>query len=743
MEIMQNHQEKKTVLTVGLITKNEEKNIEKCLQCLQPLRQQLGAKIIVGDTGSTDRTVEIAQQYADEVFSMEWKNDFAYARNQVLARANSEWYLSVDADEWLQDATELIDFFNSSNYKQYKTAHIGIKSYTYSENSKEQVISDIFYALRLVKCEPDRKFVGKIHEAFVPKPPKITLKKTIFDHYGYFYKGKLGAKKAKLKNIRNGKALLEELKFQPENIRLYSHAMDTYRSLKEYLKLSQDFDKAIYNNIALRENIFFKPAICKAILGYVLNNYWEDANRLCDLAIECMNNSLRVHFVLYYKIYVLSELGITDDIRRLFEQYLLERKRVLDDNYQSEEWELTVSTKCLPEEVLVLVSKVINSLMDYEDEEPKIPEQHKEFAIWLAEQIEVEKLYKNNFTECVKFLLALQKKNLDILPVLEKCFCCQDDEETEDDSRIEMAEALLSKAFFQMEKEQRLEIAKLSVENKTVKCYKIYAMENFDLAKEYFIHLTEQVKEWEKAPKVIYALAFERCWPLPQEAWNIPYEEIHATVCWLMETKEPFYQQLVNYLNTYPVEKYNITLIERDVRLLYASLKGKIVVDEDTDDEETIANVPAKEVVLQLWNRYFDVNHQFIQQIYQPETMTEEHLALYPMDVRVQFYFEKIKDCLDKKDYLQALKYLKDVVRQDKGMKKLVDVLFDEIAEMKKEQERAENEFFRIAEQLKKYIKELVSFGEVEQAKNALKQLLALSPNDEEAKSLLWVLGAE
>ena len=65
----------KIPVSVCIIAKNEEKHIEECLQHLKPF----GFEIIVTDTGSTDRTVEIAEKYADKVLHFQWINDFSAA----------------------------------------------------------------------------------------------------------------------------------------------------------------------------------------------------------------------------------------------------------------------------------------------------------------------------------------------------------------------------------------------------------------------------------------------------------------------------------------------------------------------------------------------------------------------------------------------------------------------------------------------------------------------------------------
>ncbi|MDR0943773.1 MAG: glycosyltransferase, partial [Ruminococcus sp.] len=76
-----------TMLTIGMIVKNESKILGKCLEALSNLRKNVKCELIVVDTGSNDNTVEIARKYADEVRFFEWNGDFSDARNESLRAA--------------------------------------------------------------------------------------------------------------------------------------------------------------------------------------------------------------------------------------------------------------------------------------------------------------------------------------------------------------------------------------------------------------------------------------------------------------------------------------------------------------------------------------------------------------------------------------------------------------------------------------------------------------------------------
>ena len=85
-------------LSVIIITHNEEANIGRTLGSVSSLVEETRGEIIVVDSGSTDRTVEIAQSYGAKVFSEPWKG-YAAQKNSAIERASSDWILSLDADE--------------------------------------------------------------------------------------------------------------------------------------------------------------------------------------------------------------------------------------------------------------------------------------------------------------------------------------------------------------------------------------------------------------------------------------------------------------------------------------------------------------------------------------------------------------------------------------------------------------------------------------------------------------------
>jgi glycosyltransferase involved in cell wall biosynthesis len=85
-------------LSVVIVTHNEEANIGRTLQSVKPLTSDGRGEIIVVDSGSTDRTVEIAKSFGAKVFVEEWKG-YAAQKNSAIDKASGDWILSLDADE--------------------------------------------------------------------------------------------------------------------------------------------------------------------------------------------------------------------------------------------------------------------------------------------------------------------------------------------------------------------------------------------------------------------------------------------------------------------------------------------------------------------------------------------------------------------------------------------------------------------------------------------------------------------
>lgn len=209
------------LLSIGLIVKNEQKYLDECLRALVPLKNTIGAEIIVVDTGSEDNTVEIAKRYTDKVFFFEWCNDFSAARNETLKYATGEWYLFFDGDEILQNPESIERFFTSGEYKSYNSASYIKRNFTMNDLS---CYSDQ-NTVRLIRRTPELRFEGIIHEQPVPVSAPTKHLDALFYHYGYLYVDEADRRQKAQRNVD----LLEK------QVKLLPHAY-TYLQLAESLR---------------------------------------------------------------------------------------------------------------------------------------------------------------------------------------------------------------------------------------------------------------------------------------------------------------------------------------------------------------------------------------------------------------------------------------------------------------------------------------------------------------------------
>ena len=143
------------VLSLCMIVRNEERNLGRCLDSVR----NLGAELIVVDTGSTDATPKIASAYGARVIRFDFtRADFAAARNCALERASGRWVVALDADERLRPASlplvcELAGRGENAGYYFQRLNR---------EAGSETVRAD--YVVRLFPNRPDYRYRGRVHE---------------------------------------------------------------------------------------------------------------------------------------------------------------------------------------------------------------------------------------------------------------------------------------------------------------------------------------------------------------------------------------------------------------------------------------------------------------------------------------------------------------------------------------------------------------------------------------------------
>ena len=185
----------KQSISLCMIAKNEEAFLEQCLNSVKDVVDE----IIVVDTGSTDRTKEIAKKFNAKIFDFKWADDFSAARNESIKHAAKDWMLVLDADEVLDEEglkqiKELVNdkendafLFLQKNY----TNDASIAGFANEEHKNSNKTYAGWYGsfiARLFRNKKGYRFEGTVHELAEPsiesKKGKIAATNIALHHYG-------------------------------------------------------------------------------------------------------------------------------------------------------------------------------------------------------------------------------------------------------------------------------------------------------------------------------------------------------------------------------------------------------------------------------------------------------------------------------------------------------------------------------------------------------------------------------
>lgn len=144
-----------------MIVKNEEKTLERCLNSVCGVVDE----IVIVDTGSSDRTMEIAAKFTEKVYQDPWRDDFAAARNFSFSKAHMEYCMWLDADDVLEP-TEREKFLHLKQSLPPDTDMVMMKYNTSFDESDNPVFS--YYRERLIRNVPQYRWAGEVHEVITP-----------------------------------------------------------------------------------------------------------------------------------------------------------------------------------------------------------------------------------------------------------------------------------------------------------------------------------------------------------------------------------------------------------------------------------------------------------------------------------------------------------------------------------------------------------------------------------------------
>ena len=145
-------------ISLCMIVKNEEESLSRILDCTKKFVDE----IIICDTGSSDKTLDIAKRYTDKIYHFKWVNDFSLARNYCFSKANFEYIIWLDADDYITD--DNIEKILKLKRETTKPNDIYMFKYAISFDKMGKSTFS-YYRERIIKNSSEYYWQGFIHEA--------------------------------------------------------------------------------------------------------------------------------------------------------------------------------------------------------------------------------------------------------------------------------------------------------------------------------------------------------------------------------------------------------------------------------------------------------------------------------------------------------------------------------------------------------------------------------------------------
>lgn len=301
-------------LSLCMIVKDEEKFIGTCLESVKDYVDEM----IIVDTGSTDRTIEICKSFGAKIFTFPWNGSFSDARNYGIERAAGDWILWLDADEKVdaEDVKKLREVF------EHNDLFLCIHLINYVGDKVDPNLTYEIAHTRLFQNHKGIKFKNKIHEtlntAEICEDYGIELAiKTLpikVYHYGYLE----NVDKEKNKTERNIRMLEKELKEKDYSPWIEYYIAGEYYRFKKYAEAFEYINRSIFGFLTQSQ---LPPAYLYQLKYSILitSGNYEGAWPSIEKAIQLYPDYVDLHF---YKGVILYNKGSFEDALKTFDKCL-------------------------------------------------------------------------------------------------------------------------------------------------------------------------------------------------------------------------------------------------------------------------------------------------------------------------------------------------------------------------------------------------------------------------------------
>ncbi|MGR3311303.1 MAG: glycosyltransferase [Candidatus Brocadiales bacterium] len=260
-------------ISLCMIVKDEERNLSQCLESVKDVVDEM----VILDTGSSDATVKIANEYRAMVLHRPWNGNFGDMRNYALKHTTGDWILQLDADERLvqEDMQFVKEAVEDKDVNSIFCKIVNIKGLPIGHTQ--------FYSQRLFRNRLGAFYEGAVHETLRIKGRALFSSDIRIIHHGY----NLDEAQMVVKSKRNASILERQIMENPHDIRSYLHLSKCYFAQGLY-DLTIFAGKKVIENIDT-ETIRINPEIEIFMImafAYVRKHNFDAAEWMCQCAIE-------------------------------------------------------------------------------------------------------------------------------------------------------------------------------------------------------------------------------------------------------------------------------------------------------------------------------------------------------------------------------------------------------------------------------------------------------------------------
>lgn len=307
-------------LSLCMIVKDEEKYIENCLNSIKGVVDEM----IIVDTGSSDRTVEICKSFGAVVYEFPWNRSFSAARNYGLERATGDWIIWLDADEEVDpsDVYKLRDVLYSHDH----ILSIHLVNY-YGDHIDPNNTFDMAHT-RLFKNHKGFKFMYDIHEMINVKEvlteSEVNEIKTVpikVYHYGYLN----AVNESKKKFERNLSMLEDALEQKDQNPWIHYHIASEYYRVKQYDKAFDYVNRAILDFLKqfnTPPSLLYRLKYAILITSGSIDGAWPSIEKVTLLYPDYVDLHFYKGLILFFKEWFKEAIEVFDHCLEMGENNL-------------------------------------------------------------------------------------------------------------------------------------------------------------------------------------------------------------------------------------------------------------------------------------------------------------------------------------------------------------------------------------------------------------------------------------